>query len=175
MCATKAKRLLWCNTHRRKAHRCAHEAGIAMPCVVVDLTGLVEWATDECFVCGLHITQIYPTCRYVDGDDALICNHPFGVPAVIPESYKWWRETMTEYERGVRDAVEFCENNVMRLGVPVAKTGGSADLPRTLCGSFTIYAEPRYAPIGDDAASQHVLRTWQRYVLNALAGKPGWE
>jgi len=36
------KKLLWCNTHQRRAELCAKLGGILLPCSVVDLTDLLE-------------------------------------------------------------------------------------------------------------------------------------
>lgn len=35
-------KLLWCNSHQRRAERCKVEGGILLPCEVVDLTEMVE-------------------------------------------------------------------------------------------------------------------------------------
>jgi hypothetical protein len=42
----------WCNTHRRPASLCKVRGGIMLPCVVVDLSGILEidwddWIGDE--------------------------------------------------------------------------------------------------------------------------------
>lgn len=42
------KRLIWCNSHGRRASRClAGESGILLPCKLVDLTDEVEIVENE--------------------------------------------------------------------------------------------------------------------------------
>lgn len=41
------KRLLWCNTHQRKAEECKHKGGTLLPCVIVDLTNMIEIIYDR--------------------------------------------------------------------------------------------------------------------------------
>ena len=46
----------WCNTHQRAAERCKTEGGILLPCVVVDLTGILEIEDDVSKFIDLHTT-----------------------------------------------------------------------------------------------------------------------
>lgn len=40
--AERTKKLLWCNSHQRRAEECKYKGGILLPCVVVDLTDMLE-------------------------------------------------------------------------------------------------------------------------------------